>query len=180
VAPADWPRFLAQLPEEYASTFFARLETQTGELRRASAAHRQFREALRSATDAKRRELLFAHVFEQVKAVLNLPAGVHINPQEGFFDLGMDSLMATEIRNRLQSTLDMPLPATIVLENGNLAALAAYLGEAFASPPPAPSEAVAVDEDLGPLLSEIENLSDSEIDRELATWAGQQNGEFPQ
>jgi len=61
-----------------------------------------------------------AHVRQQVMAVLDPQASGELTLSRGFFELGMDSLMATEIRNRLQSSLGMPLPATLLLENGNL------------------------------------------------------------
>jgi len=114
-------------------------------------------------------------------SVLNLPAPANLNPQEGFFDLGMDSLTATEVRNRLQSSLDIPLPATIVLEHGNLAALTAYLAEAlWPSTSETREHAADADENLDALLAEIENLSEGEIDRALAASAGPTNEELPQ
>jgi myxalamid-type polyketide synthase MxaC len=181
VVPADWPRFLEQLPEEYSSTFFAHLEAQAGTGKRASESNRAFRKQLEEAASAKRAGLLLSHVREQVVTVLNLSPSATVNPQQGFFDLGMDSLMATEIRNRLQSSLGTPLPATIVLEHGTLSALAAHLEEVlFPAPAEAADQGRDTDEGLEPLLSEIENLSESEIDRALATWAGQETGETPQ
>jgi acyl carrier protein len=120
VMPANWPRFIEQLPQEYAATFFADLESRLKRERRVSESDAVFRKQLRAAIGKTREGLLSSHVRKQVMSVLNLPATADLNPQEGFFDLGMDSLMATEVRNRLQSSLDIPLPATIVLEHGNL------------------------------------------------------------
>src|SRR5262249_55234233 len=148
--------------------------------RHLSEAHRELRKKLETSNDTKRREMLSAHVREQIVAVLNLPESVQLNSQQGFFDLGMDSLMATELRNRLQSSLDMSLPPTIALENGTLEALSNYLSDTFAAPSREAAVSEATDENLEPLLSEIENLSDTEIDRVLAAWAGQESGEGQQ
>jgi acyl carrier protein len=126
VMPAAWPRFIEQMPQEYTATFFANLESRLKRPGPISESDAAFRKQLQAATGKKRDDLLLSHVRKQVMAVLNLPGSADLNPQEGFFDLGMDSLMATEVRNRLQSSLDIPLPATIVLEHGNLTALAAY------------------------------------------------------
>jgi acyl transferase domain-containing protein/acyl carrier protein len=181
VIPADWPRFMEQLPPEYAATFLANVESRLKGARRVSESDAAFRKQLRAATGKKREDLLSSHIRKQVMSVLNLPAPVNLNPQEGFFDLGMDSLMATEVRNRLQSSLDIPLPATIVLEHGNLAALAAYLAEALWPPTSETREHAAdADENLDALLAEIENLSEGEIDRALAASAGPTNEELPQ
>ncbi|MEO7275553.1 MAG: type I polyketide synthase, partial [Vicinamibacterales bacterium] len=50
-----------------------------------------------------------------------------IREDAGFFDLGMDSLMAIELRQRLQKELGRPLPATIALDHPRLTDAAAYL-----------------------------------------------------
>ena len=47
----------------------------------------------------RRREVLLDFVREEVRSVLRLRAAP--SPEVGFFDLGMDSLMAVELRNRL-------------------------------------------------------------------------------
>jgi len=181
VIPADWPRFMEQLPPEYAATFFANVESRLKGARRISESDAAFRKQLRAATGKKREDLLSSHIRKQVMSVLNLPAPANLNPQEGFFDLGMDSLTATEVRNRLQSSLDIPLPATIVLEHGNLAALTAYLAEAlWPSTSETREHAADADENLDALLAEIENLSEGEIDRALAASAGPTNEELPQ
>jgi NAD(P)-dependent dehydrogenase (short-subunit alcohol dehydrogenase family)/acyl carrier protein len=175
---ADWPRFLEQAPQEYAATFLAHLETQPDRVRQVRDSHLAFREQLRKATGAKRDEVLMSHVREQVMAALGLPPAAPLNPNQGFFDLGMDSLMATEIRNRLQDSLDVPLPATVMLEYASLSALAAYLGQAlFPTTPETAVHAPAGDDGVGTLLDEIESLSEDEIDRELAAWTTQQDRE---
>ena len=53
--------------------------------------------------------------------------------------MGMDSLMAIEIKNRLQTELGVPLRATIVFNNPNITALAGYLATLLpaTSAPPA-------------------------------------------
>jgi hypothetical protein len=175
VIPAAWPQFLAQFPDERSTRIFAALHSHSTRQRS------DFRRQLEAAPAGRRGEMLAAHVRRQVMAVLDPEGSGELIPSHGFFELGMDSLMATEIRNRLQSTLAMPLPATLLLENGNLELLTTYLNDALALTPANGSEPVAeaasFDEEVEPLLSEIENLSESEIDRALATWAGQQNGE---
>ena len=86
---------------------------------------------------AERPALLVEHVGQQVQRVLQL-ASV---PEEGvgFFELGMDSLMAVELRNRLQGQLGSayPLSSTLALDYPNVRALAGHLaGRLLALPEP--------------------------------------------
>ena len=57
---------------------------------------------------------------EQADAVVEIGPGLgrdpsSIAPGQGFFDAGMDSLRAMELRSRLQRALGEPLPATMLL-----------------------------------------------------------------
>ncbi|MGE3806182.1 MAG: SDR family NAD(P)-dependent oxidoreductase, partial [Gemmataceae bacterium] len=70
---------------------------------------------------------MVSHVQQQVARVLGLPAGQLPDLKKGFFELGMDSLMAVELRNRLQKELGTPLHATLVFDYPNVEALANYL-----------------------------------------------------
>jgi acyl transferase domain-containing protein/acyl carrier protein len=63
----------------------------------------------------------------EVGKVLGLPATQLPNPRSGFFDLGMDSLMTIELRNRLETALGQSIPNTVLFEYPTIADLAAYL-----------------------------------------------------
>ena len=99
----------------------------------------------------EREGVLAAFLQGEVQAVLRLPSAP--SPTVGFFDLGMDSLMAVELRNRLNrafSDVYTP-PNTLVFDYPDIAALAGHLvgelgdaGEAPAAPAePAPAAARA-------------------------------------
>lgn len=74
----------------------------------------------------QRRDLLIRHISLRVSTVLGLSIG-EIYPQQGFFDLGMDSLTSTELRNLLQTDFNCSLPATITFRFPNVETLADYL-----------------------------------------------------
>ena len=101
---------------------------------------------LREMPAAEREAALLALVREETRAVLRLstlPAA-----EAGFFELGMDSLMAVELRNRLNRALSegggaAVLPSTGVLDYPSPAKLARHLAGRFevsaaAGPAPAP------------------------------------------
>ena len=129
VLPANWARFSAQAGEDLG----AFLEELTPADARASAAppkpiESDFRAELERLPKGRRRAALDAHVRDHVRAVLALAASMRLGAQEGFRDLGMDSLMAVDLRNRLQRSLGCTLPATVAFDHPNVDALAAYIG----------------------------------------------------
>jgi natural product biosynthesis luciferase-like monooxygenase protein len=62
----------------------------------------------------------------EVTAVLGLADGA-LDRRRGFFELGMDSLMALELKNRLQTSLGLALRATVVFNHSTVEALSAFL-----------------------------------------------------
>ena len=90
----------------------------------------------------EREDLLVSFVQGEVQAVLRLSSAPA--PTVGFFDLGMDSLMAVELRNRLNRAFagTYTAPTTLVFDYPNIAELAAHLatevGEAGEAPAAAP------------------------------------------
>ena len=82
---------------------------------------------LRAARASEREGVLVEFLREQLQRVLRLPAPP--SPDVGFFDLGMDSLMAVELRTRLNRALagEVVVPNTVVFDYPNPAKLALYL-----------------------------------------------------
>ncbi len=76
---------------------------------------------------AEREALLVSFLQQELQAVLRLPS-VPV-PTVGFFDLGMDSLMAVELRNRLNRAFSgtYSAPNTLVFDYPNIAGLAGHL-----------------------------------------------------
>jgi acyl carrier protein len=73
--------------------------------------------------------LLQAFVRESVGAVLGLPNTFVLEPQKGLRDLGIDSLMSIELRNRLQARISRPLPSTLVFDHPTLSALTEFVAQ---------------------------------------------------
>ncbi|MEH2171998.1 beta-ketoacyl synthase N-terminal-like domain-containing protein [Nostoc sp.] len=74
-----------------------------------------------------RQEELMTHVRSLVAKVLGLKQPQSIGLQQGFFELGMDSLTATELKEQLQNSLGCSLSPTTLFDYPTVAALANYL-----------------------------------------------------
>ncbi|WP_184351243.1 type I polyketide synthase [Streptomyces olivoverticillatus] len=80
-----------------------------------------------------RRNVLEAYVAKHVRTVLRL-GGNAIDPQTPLKALGFDSLLAMELRGRLESTLQVKLASNFVWQHPTLAALAEGLAELMGMP----------------------------------------------
>ena len=108
----------------------------------ASASPKDLLSQLREAPAAAPEDLLVSFLQQEVQAVLRLPTAPE--PTVGFFDLGMDSLMAVELRNRLNRAFadEYVVPNTVVFDYPDIASLARHLteelGEVSDAPAPPP------------------------------------------
>ncbi len=84
---------------------------------------------VRKTTVAEREGMLVSFLQGEVQAVLRLPSAP--TPTVGFFDLGMDSLMAVELRNRLNRAFagEYVVSNTAVFDYPDVTTLAHYLAD---------------------------------------------------
>lgn len=83
--------------------------------------------AVRSCLPEQRRQLLVQEVRRLVAQVLEVADPERIDFQGGLFDLGIDSLMLAELRNRLQLSLGCSLSVTALFNYSNIYDLVDYL-----------------------------------------------------
>ena len=76
-------------------------------------------------------ELLREFVRERVVRILGLAADETPDRHDRLMDLGLDSLMAVQLRNLLGVGLNLekPLPSTLMFDHPSIEALAIFLGE---------------------------------------------------
>lgn len=89
---------------------------------------------LEEAPPGGRRRLLVAHVQHEAATVLALDAPQAIGVGQGLRDLGLDSLMAVELRNRLQASVGRPLPSTLAFDHPTVGAIADFLAAELGIP----------------------------------------------
>jgi acyl carrier protein len=79
---------------------------------------------LAALPETEREAFVLELVRAEVAAVLGHGSADSIAPERAFKELGFDSLAAVELRNRLKGATDLRLPATVVFDYPNSAALA--------------------------------------------------------
>jgi acyl transferase domain-containing protein/acyl carrier protein len=130
---------------------------------------------LADAAPAERRALLEAVVRESVGKVLKL-APARIDPRKAFGALGLGSLLAMELRNRLEAALGRPLPATLAWNYPTVAALVDHLAgaDATAARAQSPEASAPTAPPIDDSLLRIAEISDEEA--ALALRAGRPGG----
>jgi myxalamid-type polyketide synthase MxaE and MxaD len=88
-----------------------------------------------------RREVVVGFLRDEVAGALGVADPWTVDPDQGLFEMGMDSLMSVELKGRIEAAVDRNLPSTLTFNYPNVNALATYLldevlGEADASSPP--------------------------------------------
>lgn len=90
------------------------------------AALKQWVLELSNVRDEERRRLLVDYMKEETAAIMKCRP-TEIDPDAGFFEMGMDSIMAVELKEILEEQTGHPIDSTVVFDYPSLNRLAAYL-----------------------------------------------------
>ena len=137
VLARDWVAFGESL--EGRPAFLEDLLADGGEGEEEASSPDDLMSRLRESPASAREELLVSFLQGEAQAVLRMPSIPE--PTVGFFDLGMDSLMAVELRNRLNRAFagEYTAPNTLVFDYPDITALAGHLAGELGDTGSAPS-----------------------------------------
>lgn len=131
VASVDWQRVQAANIAATRSPLLAEL---LGEAQPAATASSPWRHKLQSAEPAERAQLLEEYLRTQLAATLGTRPE-SLDAHQPLLQLGIDSLMAMELRNRVQAELGIEIRMIDLLENPTLAGLTSRLAGQWSTTP---------------------------------------------
>jgi len=172
----DWPSFLHEHGSHRRQPFFHELaesRPQDGATaggfgsKAFDEPDRNLLDMLEEAYPNERRSLLVDRLEACVAKVLGLASTASIDRQQPLSEMGLDSLMAVELRNTLRGLVDRPLSATLLFDYPTVQSLSDYLATEVLGLGEISAVGYNVTENPDPedLLDKIESMSEDEIDR---------------
>ena len=128
VVSINWTKFIGQfLVDTESPMFFEALDRLPKPEKNVKSKQKQQLLQQLQKTTCDRRQVLIDYIREQLGSVLKLDPTQQLNPQQGFFEMGIDSLMTIELKNRVEADLECSLPSTLFFKYPTLESLAEYL-----------------------------------------------------
>ena len=129
VARIDWASFLPLYQIAGKRAFLTQLQREVPESSApapAQSGNTRLVEQLTIAPAQQRKKLVVDYLRDVVAEVTRIDAA-EIRDEAGFFDVGMDSLMAVELRRRLEQSVGKELPSTLAMDYPRLVDVADFL-----------------------------------------------------
>ncbi|MGZ8171920.1 MULTISPECIES: type I polyketide synthase [Methylobacter] len=125
-----WPEFLRHFPGATDLPLFESLRQRSDTVASTESeetSQAQWIAQLDKTPVARRRTLLSSLISGEINRVLGAASDRSIAPRQRLFDLGLDSLTAVELKNRLSAALTCPLITTLLFDYPTLEALTNHL-----------------------------------------------------
>jgi acyl carrier protein len=119
------------------------------------------RKDILAAEPEERRPLVEEFLVEQIAQVLKCSPS-RVDAHQPLNRLGIDSLMAVELKNRVEADLETSVPVTALLQGPSLSQLATQLLEGLDAP--AADATLAPEEAEDGIEAQVEGLTDEEVD----------------
>lgn len=158
VLPVPWSEFFDLFPKDRTRSFFQDVTSPAAAVQLSPTSLRTDWESLPPTT---RLQALKTHVQEQVAQVMGVSSPTSIDPHRGLFEMGVDSLMALEVKSRLETSLGEAIPAVVAFEHPTVEALTTHIAASILGwelPTRTPTTAATS-------LDKIAHLSDDDVDR---------------
>jgi len=179
VAEINWPQFLNHFPKAANNPFYTAFrQTQTAVTRVSTQVTTQsqtrqivWRELLSTLESSQRDHRLVELLKAAINNVIGAPDHEPIELRKPLFDLGLDSLTAVELKNRLETNFLCSLSTTLLFDYPTLEALSGHLkthmSELFEIPEQSVTETSVAPS--SPLTDELDDLSQDDLEMLLAS-----------
>jgi NADPH:quinone reductase-like Zn-dependent oxidoreductase/NAD(P)-dependent dehydrogenase (short-subunit alcohol dehydrogenase family)/acyl carrier protein len=180
VARIDWPVYLGTRSVSgvppFLGEFVAAKPPRTSAVRAADSSV-DARAAIEAAPVARRPALISDLLTRIAAGVIGFAADRQIDPRTPLGDLGLDSLMAVDLRTQLGKVLGHRFPATLLFDYPAIGVLAEMVGAevfglALTEQPKAVPPKLSTRDESDALLEAIEDLDDEALDKLLAERLG--------
>ena len=172
--PVDWQQYREFDPESSASPLLSELARRETAVLRPGGGTSERRDALLAADPGERRHLLGSYLREQVGRVLGLSPS-KLDLQQPLSHLGMDSLMAVELKNRIAADYKLNIPLVKFLQGFSIDQAVSQMLDQLAEEAIDPTEPsvsaaarTAAAGNAEHLLAKLDQLSDEEVGSLLA------------
>jgi acyl transferase domain-containing protein/acyl carrier protein len=172
ILPAAWRNTISRVPGALIPRMLRELagERPTAARPVQTPAAAEFLARVKRTPLKKRHGLIANYVQGQVADLLRLDPATPPGLDQGVFELGMDSLMAIDLRTRLETDLGLSLPATLAFEHSSIQALATFLtGElnSLDGERATAADVVEVSDEEAAALRKVELLSEQDLEAAL-------------
>lgn len=196
VLKLDWQllqQFYAQLASQPLFTHLVETSASDTETNIAVPVQSAMQQQLIAVDSQERQQMLEVYLSEKVAAVLRLSVS-RIDRQQPLTTLGLDSLMAIELKNNVELELGIHIPIVLLLQGPSISQFAEQLqplleeattpAMPIASAKPEVQQAISNGEmaqsEAEQLLAQLDQLSDDEVQNLLGTLMAQENGHATQ
>jgi polyketide synthase 12/myxalamid-type polyketide synthase MxaB len=166
VLPINWPVFVKQFIQGSEPPLLLDLISRIKDRaeRDGQLAAEVLRE-LEAAPTEERKDILASHLRDQAIKVLGLDSSFRLDVKKPLNEMGLDSLMAIELKNAVGNIVGQDLPATLLFNYPTIDELAGYLVKEVLKvedKKESPQEETVQETDT--VLEEVEDLSDEDVE----------------
>ncbi len=175
--PVNWQKLLEQFPQNSEPPLLSEILEETRSRhkgQRSATTQIEILSRLEQTPPSNRRRVLVTLMGEQARKALGLDPSFELDIHQPLNELGLNSLMALELRNALNLSLGRPLPATVLFDHPTIEGLSNYLADEVLHLPVAEnrpaSHALAgpAVEEQDEIDTEIKELSSDELEALVA------------